>query len=112
VSDGLEEIEPAAQQIQRDLTYCRKIVIDADRITSAADPIRATEEALSFLFPFDLVTARHDENVRERLIGLIAEAGVDRGLVTSLVNAFDTEADCRCWDRVLATVADVAEGAP
>ena len=100
VSDDYVAADTAAQAVQRDLNYCRKIIIDGAGIAAAAD-LRATmEAALSFLFPLDVASAPTLEDVRQHLIQLISEQGYDEALVGELVTAFDTETDCKCWERI------------
>jgi hypothetical protein len=108
VTQGWEIGKPSAQEIQRDLMYCRKIVIDAEPILDAEDPESEMNAALGFLFPLDLGVGMATEDVRSHLIDLLAKDGLDRDLVTSLVNEFDAEPDCRCWQRVMraTTLAD------
>lgn len=90
-----------AQQVQQDLDYCRKIVLDGATITAAESPSAAMERALSFLFPLDVALAPSVADVRASLVDLIAEKGFDKQLVTELVAAFDRETDCKCWERVI-----------
>jgi hypothetical protein len=106
ITHGYTEAQAAAQELQRDLTYCRKIVVNGEAILGSAQPQKAMDTELSFLFPFDVAGAElQTEDVRSHLIDLITKAGVDGELVASLVNAFDSESDCRCWDRVMDAVA-------
>ena len=51
VSDGSAANDLAGQDVQRDVNYCRKIVIDGSSITAADDPRTAMEAVLSFFFP-------------------------------------------------------------
>jgi hypothetical protein len=89
-----------AQDVQRDLNYCRKIVLDGQAIAGAENPAAAMESALSFLFPLDSARVPTVPDVRAALVDMIVEKGLDRALVTSLVTTFDRESDCKCWDRV------------
>jgi hypothetical protein len=100
VSEGYIAADADAQAVQRDLSYCRKVVIDGEGIAAAIDSRRQMEAALSFLFPLDVASVPRVDDVRQHLIQFISEKGYDRALVTALVNAFDTEADCRCWGRI------------
>lgn len=92
--------EVIAQEVQRDLDYCRKIVLDGAGIAAAENPRAAMERALSFLFPLDAALTPSVEDVRQYLVDLIAERHFDKTLVSELVAAFDRETDCRCWERV------------
>jgi hypothetical protein len=100
VEDDYAAADPVAQQIQRDLDYCRKIVLDGAGITAADNPPAAMERALSFLFPLDVALAPSVEDVRTHLVDLIVEKGFNKRLVAELVGAFDRETDCKCWERV------------
>lgn len=100
IEDDYAAVDPVAQQIQRDLDYCRKIVLDGAGIAAADNPPAAMERALSFLFPLDVALAPSAEDVRVHLVDLIAEKGFDKSLVAELVARFDQETDCKCWERV------------
>jgi hypothetical protein len=95
--------ETVVQQVQRDLDYCRKIVLDGGGIAAAENPPAAMERALSFLFPLDVALAPAVADVRASLVDLIVEKGFDKSLITNLVAEFDHETDCRCWERVKET---------
>jgi hypothetical protein len=99
VTDGSGAATSEAEAIQRDLSYCRKIVIDGESVGAAIDQRAAMESILSFLFPFDFALVPQVEDVREHMIELISNQGQDEELVRALVNAFDTETDCQCWRR-------------
>lgn len=101
VTEGYSAHEVAADAVQRDLNYCRKVVVDGAAIADSPDPHGAMEAALSFLFPLDVASAPSVGDVRQHLIELISERGIDAILVRELVNAFDAEADCRCWERIM-----------
>jgi hypothetical protein len=100
VEDDYAGADRAAQLVQRDLDYCRKIILDGAGIAAADDPRSAMEAALSFLFPLDVASAPTVEDVRQYLIQLIDERGVDHGLAAELVTSFDSEPACMCWERV------------
>ncbi len=100
VTDGYADIDSDAQRVQRNLDYCRKVVLDGCRIATTTYPYGAMEDSLSFLFPLEMNSAPTVENVRSRLIELVVEQGHDASLVESLVTAFDAEPDCKCLARV------------
>jgi hypothetical protein len=100
VEDDYAGADRAAQLVQRDLDYCRKIILDGAGIAAADDPRSAMEAALSFLFPLDVVLAPTVDDVRQYLIQLMDDRGVDPGLAAELVTAFDSEPTCTCWERV------------
>ena len=100
ISEDYVAVDAEAQAVQRDLSYCRKVVIDGESIAAAIDSRRQMESALSFLFPLDVASLPRVEDVRDHLIQFLNEKGYDHTLVTTLVNAFDTEADCKCWERI------------
>jgi len=109
VEDDYESADATAQVVQRDLDYCRKIVLNGQGIAASDDPWGSVEDSLSFLFPLDVAAVPGVEDVREYLTALIAEKGFDKNLVASLVNAFDSEVDCKCWDRVLSSQSAKAD---
>jgi hypothetical protein len=100
VEDDYATADVAAQEIQRDLDYCRKIVLDGVGIAATDNPRVAMERALSFLFPLEVALKPTVEDVRRYLVDTIGERGFDESLVSELVSAFDREADCKCWERV------------
>jgi len=106
IEDDYPAADAVAQQVQRNLDYCRKIVIDGAGIAAADNPRVDMERALSFLFPLDVALVPTVEDVREYLVELISERGFDKILVAELVTAFDREADCKCWERVKQRSSD------
>ena len=100
VEDDYALADAAAQQIQRDLSYCRKIVLDGAGIAASNNPPAAMERALSFLFPLDVAVSPAVDDVRGHLVDLIAEKGFDKSLVAELVAAFNSGTDCKCWERI------------
>ena len=105
VGGGLSPSEAGtAESVQRDLGYCRKVVLDGDAIEEAPDPRAAMDQALSFLFPLDTVITPAVRDVRSHLINWLDENGFDQDLAEALVSSFDSESDCRCWSRIKESV--------
>lgn len=109
VTDRYEEVDHEAQRLQRNLDYCRKVVLDGSRIAATVDHAAAMEAALAFLFPLELEAAPGVENVRSRLIELLVGRGFDAALVDSLVNEFDSEPKCTCLAQVSQFVAETPQ---
>jgi hypothetical protein len=67
-ADHQEEIT----SVQRDLTFCRRVVIDTSTLVASPDPKRTLESRLSFLFPLSVAdtTGAPDSEVilRNRLL--------------------------------------------
>lgn len=105
VTDEFSRRVAEAQEVQRDLSYCRKIVLDGGRILAANDAARAMEAELAFLFPLTLAPEAASQNVRARLVQLVTGKGHDEALVRSLVDTFDSEPDCNCWPRIRSFAA-------
>ena len=100
--------EREVQSVQYDLSYCRKIVIPADQIEFADDPVSAAEEALAFLFPLELGSAGPAFDVRSALVDHLATTGISRELAADLVDNFD-ESACKCTQRLLECVREGAK---
>ncbi len=98
---GLDpEINEIAQGIQHDLSYCRKIILDGDRIIDAEDPATSADRLLAFLFPLEMATVPSPIDVRQALASKLIQKGTPELLARSLVENFE-EADCRCLERIL-----------
>jgi hypothetical protein len=108
VGRGYDEIDLLAQEIQRDLNYCRKIVLDGESISASDDTHAAMERALAFLLPVEAALSPGVEDARQHLIASLVGHGIDEALATEIVTAFDTEPDCKCWDRIERLVAHEA----
>lgn len=94
------ELFDVAQQIQYDLSYCRKVVLDGEVLIGSANPEEEANRALAFLFPMHIASEEAPLNVKDALIEHLVSGGTSRELASELVTNFD-ESDCRCEDRVL-----------
>lgn len=97
---GMNEVDAqGVQEVQHDLNYCRKIVIDIDDTLSSEDPVATLRERLSFLFPLDFMEGGYLSDVRAMLVETLASRGVSQELARDLVREFDAP-DCRCLARL------------
>ena len=99
----------AIQDVQHDLSYCRKLVVAASDIESAPHPEAAARDKVSFLFPIDFVASNAIIDVRRALVERLVAHHISRGLASELVGNFD-EVSCHCADRLSGYLGSDSEG--
>ena len=106
--DGLSQLPPEDQaEVQRDLTYCRRILIDAQRVELDVDnSLSYLMRELALLFPLSASEVGDLVEVNDLLIDELVRRGNERTLVTHLVRGLDaSEVDG------LSTVSDAVSRA-
>ncbi len=106
VATGLESdtAEPL-QDIQRNLDYCRKVVVDGDAILSADDPAAEAASALAFLFPLEVFDEGVLPDVRSLLLSRLAARGIPSELARAMLDGFQEER-CDCLNLVRQSLRD------
>jgi hypothetical protein len=98
--DGdLQAHERAAQNVQHDLEYCRKIVVSAAEVASASDPNSVALRTVAFLFPIELTGSVPFLDVRSALASSLQRDGIPAAVAGPLVAQFD-EPECSCGIRL------------
>lgn len=90
-----EETVEGLQDVQRDLNYCRKIILDGDALLRADDAVEKAYETLSFLFPLDVMDAGVLPDVRSLLVEHLIARGLRQPLPQSLLDHFQDD-ECQC----------------
>jgi len=88
-----DELREAAARAERDLTYCRKVVIDAAVVESSEDPPREIERELAFLFPLAIRAEEQGMGPLNYLQVHLESRGHPPALIHALVEDFESEAD-------------------
>ncbi len=81
--------EDSLVSVQRDLTFCRKIVLDADAIVGSADPVGYLEDRLALLFPLVGVDTAQSPSARSLLEQRLKEQGHPLEIVQELIQKLD-----------------------
>jgi hypothetical protein len=91
--------EKPIQDVQHDLSYCRKLVVAASEVEAASDIYSAARDKVAFLFPLELGASTGVGDVRRALVARLIAHGISRDLATRLVANFD-EPTCHCSERL------------
>lgn len=102
VSGGISERPSLAAAVERDLQFCRKLVIDADVSDVEHDPNVALASAIAPLLPLVLDGAFLQEDPFSKLDNRLVVAGQPRQLVSLM---FDS------WRNRVESAADLLESA-
>ncbi len=98
---GIHDSDVAAlQETQRDLNYCRKVIVSTDQIVSSEQPLEALRRALSLFFPLDVFDGTLLPDVRALLVDELIRRRIRPTVARSLVSAFDTP-ECGCLERIM-----------
>lgn len=75
--------------VQRDLLFCRKIILDADLLASAAEPMTYLAPKLSLLFPLARIDTEAGPSPSELLERSLVDKGHPANTVRTLMNGID-----------------------
>jgi hypothetical protein len=90
VSGIRKDDEHKIAAVERDLTYCRKVVVDSASIEESSDPEKKMEAQLSFLFPLSALPTESDRGPLGHLEAHLAELGYAQQFVEALIADFET----------------------
>jgi hypothetical protein len=77
--------DAAVTEVQRDLTYCRKVVVPTEGVLASPDPIGVLSRRLAFLFPLSFTEMVRAEEPQQLLEDGLVRRGNDRALVRGLL---------------------------
>jgi hypothetical protein len=84
-----EADEASITAIERDLAFCRKILIDADEVLGSPEPVRVLERDLALLFPLPAGPTVIGPSPTELLENNLIARGHDPEIVHGLVRGLD-----------------------
>jgi hypothetical protein len=76
-------------RVQRDLTFCRKVVLDLSRVTASSDPLGAMEDQVSFLFPLPITEGGIAPEARDLLKVQLVQRGTNEEAVEGLLDGIE-----------------------
>jgi hypothetical protein len=104
--DGMASIDADdLEVVQRDLTWCRKVIVDAQQIRTADDQLAYLEGQLAILFPLDATEAEVPPSVRKLLINELIARGLPRELVEYLASKSEDD-DFDAVSFLISSIAD------
>ncbi len=81
-----DDIEDDVIRVQRDLTYCRKLVLDQSGVLSTDNPTALLEQKLALLFPLRVSETVKAISPRHRLEQELIGRGTSQNQVTALLD--------------------------
>jgi hypothetical protein len=101
--------EDIIQDVQHDLSYCRKLVLASSDLERTPDLYASLRNKVAFLFPLAPSERGDVGDVRQALVTKLVAFGIAPEVATDLVAKFD-EVTCQCYDRLKAFSSVEVEG--